>query len=76
METKELILPSFYACYLINGDMDGLSFKEVNNLKLLESRFGSCTGTVEDEPFFRHGHALNINEGADCYTFIFTDFRA
>lgn len=73
MNRRELVLPSFYAGYLINGDIQGLTPKEENELKRLEMLYGPCSGTLEDEPFFKHGHALNINEGADCYTFIFLD---
>lgn len=70
-QPDEYILPSHFVGYLINGDTTGYSDEELQVIQSFEVGKGFCVGVKEDSPFFRHGHALNSNEGADCYTFLF-----
>lgn len=71
MEPDEYVLPAHYAGYLINGDRDGYEDDELEAIENWVKGKGWCVGTKEDYPFFQHGHALNRNQGADCFTFLF-----
>lgn len=72
MKRNTYRLPAGYAIALINNDYSGLSDADEKELIEWIERVKPGHATVPDgEPFFAHGHALNANQGADCYDIIF-----
>lgn len=66
MRAIEAYAPAHWACYLINGDMDSISRRDMRAADMFVERVG-CGGPVgvtdehEDEsPGFCHGHTVII----------------
>jgi hypothetical protein len=76
MKTATYILPSCYACALVNDDYSGLEEQDIRDLtdfineRQKMGRFFYCV-QVSEESYFRHGHAINRNQGADVSDFTF-----
>lgn len=65
-------IPEHFACAIINDDYSGLSDDDEKHLNEWLKRVKPGWACAPDgEPFFAHGHALNANEGADCYDIAF-----
>lgn len=76
MKTRTFILPTCYACALVNDDYSGLEDQDITDLENFitehqkEGRYFSCA-QVSEESDFKHGHDMNRNQGADVSEFTF-----
>lgn len=66
MEIKTYILPSHYACYLVNGDATGYTQKEIEEINEETKNFGYCIDANFDTTDFR------IFNGLGCEVCEFT----
>jgi hypothetical protein len=68
---KTFTLPSYWACYLINGDASGMEDDEIKEVDdwLKSSNAGSCVGCSEESEFKHRNDANNL--GADCLDYYF-----
>jgi hypothetical protein len=75
LEIDLITLPSFWAGYLVNATVDGLSDKEINEIdsfvKSLDGFY--CVGTKDDEAWFANRNEANSIPGM-VETFIFHRF--
>jgi len=62
-----LILPVFYASYLINGDLDNYNEEELQNMKAIEKENRACVGIDFDTQSFSRYDGL----GCDVAEFTF-----
>lgn len=68
MESVEYTLPTYLACYLINGDATGLTEDEIERIQSFLAEEKVCIVSMEDDTHFRHSNDFE-NLGADCATF-------
>lgn len=71
-ETVTGTAPSYWACYLINGDADGMEDEEIAQAGAFEAWLGGRIVDCEDAGFI-HGHDARFIVGAayaaDCQTY-------
>lgn len=68
IEVLEYTLPDYLACYLINGDTDGITNEEKTAIdEYLKDQGVTIVGMAEDSSF-RWSNDLN-NIGATCSTY-------
>jgi len=70
IETLEYTLPDYLACYLINGDEDGITDNEKAEIDAFLANEGIKIVEVKDDSSFRWCNDLNSNQGANCSTYI------
>jgi hypothetical protein len=73
METEKYILPSFFNCYLMYGELEGLKDDEIEIIEsfIEKEKLGNCLDVVEDEGFQKY-HDLHPDILAcDCSTYTF-----
>lgn len=68
IEVLEYTLPDYLACYLINGDTDGITEAEMNEIDEYLKSEGVCIVSMEEDSSFRWSNDLN-NIGANCSTY-------
>lgn len=68
IEVLEYTLPDYLACYLINGDTDGITEQEKNEIDEYLEKQGVAILSMEDDSSFRWSNDLN-NIGANCSTY-------
>lgn len=69
IEVLEYTLPDYLACYLINGDIDGIGESEKNKIdSFLASQNIRIVGKLNDSSFCHWNDLYNI--GANCSTYI------
>lgn len=69
IEVLEYTLPDYLACYLINGDTDGITNEEKQEIDEYLERQGVCIVSVNDDSSFRWSNDLN-RLGGNCSTYI------
>lgn len=62
-------LPDYLACYLINGDSDGLKKEEISEIDSFLKKERITIISKTEESFFKHSNDLN-NLGCHCSTYI------
>lgn len=68
IEVLEYTLPDYLACYLINGDTDGITEAEMNEIDEYLEKEGVAIMSMEEDSSFRWSNDLN-NTGAMCSTY-------
>lgn len=68
IEVLEYTLPDYLACYLINGDTDSITDKEMQEIDEFLEREGVCIVGIENDSSFRWSNDLN-KIGANCSTY-------
>ena len=74
LELFEYRLPDYLACYLINGDSDGLTDKEIEEIQNFLIAENITILEKKDDSNFYYRNDLN-NMGADCSTYIATTLK-
>ncbi len=69
IELLEYTLPDYLACYLINGDTDGITEDERREIDEYLKEQGVCIVGMEEDSSFRWSNDLN-KIGASCSTYI------
>lgn len=69
IEVLEYTLPDYLACYLINGDADGITEAEINEIDEYLKNEGVCIVGMEEDSSFMWSNDLN-KIGANCSTYI------
>lgn len=69
IEVYEYTLPDYLACYLINGDIEGIKTEEIKEIDEFIKKEGVTIVGMEEDSHFRHSNDLN-NIGAMCSTYI------
>jgi hypothetical protein len=69
IEILEYTLPDYLACYLINGDADGITEAEAKEIDEFLKAEGVTIVSVNNDSSFRWRNDLN-NTGASCSTYI------
>lgn len=68
IEVLEYTLPDYLACYLINGDLDGITTEEKKEIDEYLEQQGVAILSMNDDSSFRWSNDLN-NIGAMCSTY-------
>jgi hypothetical protein len=68
IEVLEYTLPDYLACYLINGDLDGITTEEKNEIDQYLKDQGVAILSMEEDSSFCWSNDLN-NVGAMCSTY-------
>lgn len=68
IEVLEYTLPDYLACYLINGDTEGITEDERKEIDEYLEKQGVAILGMEDDSSFRWSNDLN-NVGAMCSTY-------
>lgn len=70
--TESYVLPEYYAGYLVNDDPSGLTDEEITEIDnfLDDNKLGSCLD-CSCEPYFKHGHDMNREQGANVLEYKF-----
>lgn len=68
IEVLEYTLPDYLACYLINGDLDGITEQERNEIDEYLKEQGVYIVDIQGDSSFRWSNHLN-NIGANCSTY-------
>lgn len=68
IEVLEYTLPDYLACYLINGDTDGITAEQMKEIDDFLTAEGVTIVSVENDSSFRWCNDLN-NIGASCSTY-------
>jgi hypothetical protein len=68
IEVLEYTLPDYLACYLINGDTDGITDNEQREIDAFIEKEGIRIVDIQDDSSFRWSNDLN-NVGANCSTY-------
>ena len=68
IEVIEYTLPDYLACYLINGDSEGLTTAEINEIDEFLKDEGVTIVSMLEDSSFRWSNDLN-HVGASCSTY-------
>lgn len=81
IKTEQYLLPAYWACALINGDLTGYSDDEIDDIQDFQREVQVnlagcvCLDADIDSTEFSHRHDGGSIGGAECCTFTFQDFR-